>query len=59
LRADLGELPVARLEDALLAADGVAVVDRALVEQVQVVAAPELALELVGLRLLCGSRTTC
>ena len=57
--AQLGELAEARLEDALQAADGVAVVDRALVERVQVVAAPELALELVGLRAARGgSRTT-
>jgi hypothetical protein len=55
LRAQLGELPVARLEDPLQAADAVPVVDRALVERVDVVAAPELALELLGLRARCGS----
>src|SRR4051794_2933668 len=49
LAAQLGELAEARLEHALEAADVVAVVHRALVEGVQVVAAPELALELIGL----------
>src|SRR5882672_1520859 len=49
LAAQLGELAEARLEDALQVADRVAVVDRALVERVQVAAAPELALEQLGL----------
>src|SRR6185436_11533954 len=49
LAAQLGELAEARLEDALQAADRVAVVDRALVERSHVLAAPELLLELVGL----------
>src|SRR5690606_214068 len=49
LVAQLGELAEARLEDALQAADAVAVVHRALVERDQVVAAPELALELLSL----------
>src|SRR3990172_11697495 len=48
-RAQLGELAVAGLEDALQAADAVAAVDRTLVERIDVVAAPELALELLGL----------
>src|SRR6476646_6802790 len=51
LAAQLGELPEARLEHALEAADVVAVVHRTLVKGVEVVAAPELALELVGLRI--------
>src|SRR5712691_2061159 len=49
LPAQLGELTEAGLEDALQAADGVAVGDRALVERGELVAAPELALELLGL----------
>src|SRR6185295_1062374 len=49
LAAQLGELAVARLEDALQGPDAVAVRDRALIERVQVLAAPELALELDGL----------
>src|SRR5207237_5223628 len=49
LPAQLGELAEAGLEDALQAADGVAVGDRALVERGELVAAPELALELLGL----------
>src|SRR5438067_3090817 len=48
--AHLGELAIARLEHALERADGVAVVHRALVERVQVLAAPELALEFQRLR---------
>ena len=50
LAAQLGEFAVARLEHALERADGVAVVHRALVERVQVLAAPELALEFQRLR---------
>src|SRR5216117_3560090 len=49
LPAQLGELAEAGLEDALQAADGVAVGDRALVERGELVAAPELALELLCL----------
>src|SRR6266850_2224124 len=50
LAAQLGELAVARLEHPLERADAVAVVHRALVERVQVLAAPELALEAERLR---------
>src|SRR2546427_8802845 len=49
LPAQLGELAEAGFEDALQAADGVAVGGRALVERGELVAAPELALELLGL----------
>src|SRR5688572_4054316 len=48
--SQLRELAEACLEDALQAADGVAVIHRALIERVEVVSAPEFALELVGLR---------
>jgi ABC-type nickel/cobalt efflux system permease component RcnA len=50
LLAQLRKLAVACLEHALERADGVAVVHRALVERVQVLAAPELALEFQRLR---------
>src|SRR5437868_1541089 len=50
LVAKLGELAVARLEHALERADAVAMVHRALVERVEILSAPELALELERLR---------
>ena len=51
LAAQLGEFAETGLEDAFHAAGAVAVVDRALVQVVEVAAAPEVALELLGLRL--------
>jgi hypothetical protein len=50
LAAQLRELAKAGFEDPLERADRVARVDRALVQRLQVVAAPELALERIGLR---------
>src|SRR5688572_30339450 len=56
LAAQLGELAKPGLEHALEAADGMAVVHRALVERVEVVAAPEIALKLVGLHIRAPDR---
>ena len=50
LRAQLGEFAEARLENPLQRPGAMAVVDRALVQAVHVVAAPEVALEFLGLR---------
>src|SRR5579859_6595511 len=58
LAAQLRELAIARLEHALERADAVAVVHRALIERIEILAAPELTLEVASASRRAGSRTT-